>query len=97
MQLKKGIDRNGKTGLNHSMDVRRSEIASWLSLLSKEGRLTFEKLNFCNIMDLQLKLSISKVTSTIVQDVHPDTARRMIRKRPGKLQSLYLGTLWLKA
>ena len=48
-------------------------------------------------MDLQLKLSISKATSTIVQDVHPDIARRMIRKRLGKLQSLYLGTLWLKA
>ena len=59
--------------------------------------MTFEKLNFCNIMDLQLKLSISKATSTIVQDVHPDIVRRMIRKRLGKLQSLYLGTLWLKA
>ena len=48
-------------------------------------------------MDLQLKLSISKATSTTVQDVHPDIARGMIRKRPGKLQSLYLGTLCLKA
>ena len=42
-------------------------------------------------MDLQLKLSISKATSTTVKDVNPDIARGMIRKRPGKLQSLYVG------
>ena len=36
-------------------------------------------------MDLQLKLSISKATSTTVQDVHPDIARGMVRKRPGKI------------
>ena len=59
--------------------------------------MTFEKLNVCNIMDLLLKLSISKVTSTTVEDVHRDIGRGMIRKRPGKLQSLYLGTLCLKA
>ena len=35
-------------------------------------------------MDLQLKLSTSKATSTTVQDVHPDIARE-IRKCPGKL------------
>ena len=45
---------------------------------------TFEKLIFCNIMDLQLKLYTSKATSTTVQDVHPDIARG-IRKNPGKL------------
>ena len=90
LEFKKGKDRNGKTGLNPWKDVRRSEIASQLGIfirLSKEGRLTFEKLNFCNIMDLQLKLSISKATSTTVQDVHPDIARRMIRKSPGKLRA----------
>ena len=42
-------------------------------------------------MDLQLKLSTSKATSATVQDVHPDIARGMIRKRPGKL----IGTLSL--
>ena len=36
-------------------------------------------------MDLQLKLSKSKATSTTAQDVHPDIARGMVRKRPGKL------------
>ena len=36
-------------------------------------------------MDLQLKLSKSKATSTTVRDVHPDIARGMVRKRPGKL------------
>ena len=35
-------------------------------------------------MDLQLKLSTSKATSTTVQDVHPVIAKG-IRKRPGKL------------
>ena len=34
-------------------------------------------------MDLQLKLSISKGTSTTVHDVHPDIARGMIRKSLG--------------
>ena len=37
LELKKGVDGNGKTGLNPSKDVRRSEIASQLSLLSKEN------------------------------------------------------------
>ena len=36
-------------------------------------------------MDLQLKLSTSKATSTTAQDVHPDIARGTVRKRPGKL------------
>ena len=36
-------------------------------------------------MDLQLKLSKSKATSTTVQDVHPDIASAMVRKRPGKI------------
>ena len=35
-------------------------------------------------MDLQIKLSTSKATSTTVQDVHPDIARG-IRKSPAKL------------
>ena len=52
-----------------------------------QRRKAFEKLNFCNIMDLQLKLSISKATSTTVQDVHSNIARGMIRKRPGKLRA----------
>ena len=50
----------------------------------KQRRKTFEKLNFCNIMDLQLKLSTSKATSATVQDVHHDIARG-IQKSPGKL------------
>ena len=37
---------------------------------------TFEKLNFCNIIDLQLKLSTSKAKCATVQDVHPDMAIR---------------------
>ena len=92
LELKKGKDRNGKTGLNPSKDVRRSEIARQLCLgiLQVPSQLyllrkTSEKLNFCNIMDLQLKLSTSKATSTTVQDVHPDIARGMVRKRPDKL------------
>ena len=36
-------------------------------------------------MDLQLTLSKSKATSTTVQDVHPDIASAMVRKRPGKI------------
>ena len=32
-------------------------------------------------MNLQLMLSTSKSTSTTVQDVHPDIARGMIRKK----------------
>ena len=41
----------------------------------KQRRKTFvEKLNFCNIMDLQLKLFTSEATSTTVQDVHRDVA-----------------------
>ena len=36
-------------------------------------------------MDLQLTLSKSKATSTTVQDVHPDIATAMVRKRPGKI------------
>ena len=39
-------------------------------------------------MDLQIKLSISKATSTTAQDVHPDIATGTIRKRPGKLQTV---------
>ena len=38
-------------------------------------------------MDLQLKLSASKATGTAVQDVHPDIARGMVRKWPGKLSA----------
>ena len=50
-------------------NVRRSEIQL------RQGRKTFEKLNFCNIKDLQLlKLSTSKATSITAQDVHPDIA-----------------------
>ena len=41
-------------------------------------------------MDLQLKLSTSKATSTTVQDVHPDIARGMVRKKPGKLTTICL-------
>ena len=44
-------------------------------VLIKQRRNTFEKLNFCNIKDLQLKLSASKATSPTVQDVHPNIAR----------------------
>ena len=36
-------------------------------------------------MNLKLKLSTFKATSTNVQDVHPDIAKGMVRKRPGKL------------
>ena len=60
---------NRKIGLNPSKDVRRSQ-----RYLIKQRRKTFEKLNFCKINDLQLKLSTSKATSTTAQDVHPDIA-----------------------
>ena len=66
-ELKKGKYRNGKTGLNPSKDVRRSQ-----RYLIKQKRKTLEVQIFCNIKlkDLQLKLSRSKATSTTVQDVH---------------------------
>ena len=66
---------------------RHIEYRKKKKIKKKKNRKTFEKLNFCNIMDLQLKLSTSKATSTTVQDVHPDIARGMIRKRPGKLRA----------
>ena len=47
--------------------------SSPVSYLIKQ-RKNFEKLNFCHIMDLQLKISKSKATSTTVQNVHPDIA-----------------------
>ena len=55
------------------------------SYLIKQRRKTFGKLNFCNIMDLHLKLSTSEATSITVQDVHPDIARGMIRKGQASL------------
>ena len=39
-------------------------------------------------MDLQLKLSTSKATSTTVQDVHPDIARGIKGKAQASLYSL---------
>lgn len=83
---------NGKTGLNPSKDEMKknrdsqrqlaSQIAVSYLILSKERRLLFEKLNFCNIMDLQPKLSTSKATSTTVQDVHPDIASQRDNEKP---------------
>ena len=78
MDLKKGKDRNEKTSLNPSKDVKDQRY------LIKQRRKTFEKLNFCIIKDLQLKLSTSKATSATVQTVHPNLARG-IRKSPAKL------------
>ena len=52
--------------------------------MSDSEEADIEKLNFRNIMDLQLKFSTSKATSTTVQDVHLDIGRG-IRKSPGKL------------
>ena len=54
-------------------NVRRLEIQP---VKLRQRRKIFEKLNFCNIKDLQLlKLSTSKATSTTAQDdVHPDIA-----------------------
>ena len=62
-----------------------NQLQQQLAILIKQRRKTFEELNFCNIMDLQLTLSKSKATSTTVQDVHPDIASAMVRKRPGKI------------
>ena len=70
------------------MEEDQRQLASLAQLatrdLIKQKRKTFEKLNFYNIMDLQLKLSTSKATSTTAQDVHPVIARG-IRKIPAKL------------
>ena len=40
-------------------------------------------------MDLQLKLSTSKATSTTVQDVHPDIARGMLDGKEKARQAYY--------
>ena len=62
--------------------IRDSQV-SYITMSDSE-EADIEKLNFRNIMDLQLKFSTSKATSTTVQDVHLDIGRG-IRKSPGKL------------
>ena len=68
--------------------IRDSQLARQQLSYIKQRRKTFvEKLNFCNIMDLQPKLSTSKATSTTVQDVHPDIASQRDKEKPRQAYS----------
>ena len=68
--------------------IRDSQLARQQLSYIKQRRKTFvEKLNFCNVMDLQPKLSASKATSTTVQDVHPDIASQRDKEKPTQAHS----------
>ena len=63
--------------------IRDSQLARQQLSYIKQRRKTFvEKLNFCNKMDMQLKLSTSEATSTTVQDVHRDVASQRDKEKP---------------